>query len=156
MRCNRSITPRRLTAAIAPAARPLAALAALLLAASAGTAAADAPQDRTCRGAALQGQAVVRGPVLHIPDGRTLCVAQGFNPDTWVPLRLADAPPHTTRATLLAAAFGKDVACVVDPTGAATCQTQGRSVADLAKAESSVRAGQAWREAGAPRLQGGR
>lgn len=130
-----------------------AALAALMVAAGASPSAAGAQSDQTCRGPAPHERAVLRGPVLHIPDGRTLCVAQGFTPDTWVPLRLADAPEGTARETLMAAAFGKDVACTVDGTGSATCHIEGRSVGELAKAPASVLAGRSWREAGGSRLQ---
>jgi hypothetical protein len=35
----------------------------------------------------------VSGPVLHVIDGRTLCIAQGPTPDQWIPLRISPAPP---------------------------------------------------------------
>lgn len=33
----------------------------------------------------------IRGPVLHVIDGETLCVALGFETDSWIRLHLADA-----------------------------------------------------------------
>jgi hypothetical protein len=54
------------------------------------------------------------GPVLHVIDGRTLCVALGPTPDRWVRIKLSPAPLSTRRSALMAAAFAKRVACVVD------------------------------------------
>jgi len=42
--------------------------------------------------------AVVRGPVLPVRDGETLCVALGATPDLWLPVRLAQTTPAPTAA----------------------------------------------------------
>lgn len=100
-----------------------------------------------CRGAPPAAGAVFRGPVLHVPDGRTVCVARGFNPDRWIALRLDDAPPATARATLMAVAFGKDVDCSVSGASQAHCTLDGRSLGALAAEPAAATAGLAWREA---------
>ena len=65
------------------------------------------------------------GPVLHVIDGRTLCVAQGPAPSQWIRVTLADAPAGNPRSVLMAMAFARRIVCVakaVDEDGAvATC-----------------------------------
>lgn len=97
----------------------------------------------------------LRGPVLAVLDGRTLCVARGFDPSHWVALQVIDAPITTARATLMAVAFGKDVDCVVRKNAAAVCMIEGRSVGELSASSDMARAGSSWRESrasGAGRL----
>jgi hypothetical protein len=40
---------------------------------------------QTCRAPAPAVGQTVSGPVLHVIDGRTLCLAQGPTPDQWIP-----------------------------------------------------------------------
>ncbi|HET6971010.1 MAG TPA: hypothetical protein VFH92_07795 [Phenylobacterium sp.] len=112
----------------------------------AGPGAAAPPADGVCKGAPEKG-ATLRGPVLHVPDGQTLCVARGFDPSRWIPLRLADAPASSTRAALMAVAFGKDVDCVVAADLSARCTIDGWSVGAAAGAPRAAEAARAWREA---------
>src|SRR3990167_6725226 len=68
----------------------------------------------------------IRGPVLHVIDGDTICVALGYRPDEWIRLRLADAPVTSPirrvssrpeadpRAVLMAAAFARTAECVTE------------------------------------------
>lgn len=100
-----------------------------------------------CAGTPAPGGEIIRGPILHIPDGERVCVARGFDPATWMPLRLADVPQATARQTLMAAAFGKDAECRVTPDGAAVCLVEGRRLSELVVDESVVTAGATWREA---------
>jgi hypothetical protein len=86
-----------------------------------------------------------RGPVLHVMDGRSLCVARGDMPDQWVALQLDDAPAEASRGTLMAVAFAKDVDCRMAAGGRAVCTLDGASIGQLARAPEAVRAGQAWR-----------
>jgi len=67
-----------------------------------------------CSAAPPSRGATFAGPVLHVIDGRTLCVALGPRPDEWVRLRLSEVAPSTRRSTLMAAIFAKRVVCVAD------------------------------------------
>jgi hypothetical protein len=48
---------------------------------------------QTCRAPAPAVGQTVSGPVLHVIDGRTLCIAQGPTPDRWIALRISPAGP---------------------------------------------------------------
>ncbi len=100
---------------------------------------------------------VVRGPVLQVEDGATLCVALGATPDTWVRLSLADAPSanpiqraantdENPRGTLMAVAFSQTVDCQLQADGRALCALQdGRSVGNLLKTRAAWAVGKEWR-----------
>lgn len=91
----------------------------------------------------------VRGPVLHVLDGETLCVALSPSPSDWAALRLADAPPASTRSLLMAVAFAEDVDCTVVDAQAgeavAVCAVHGRPIGDLAREPRARRRAEAWR-----------
>lgn len=99
----------------------------------------------------------LRGPVLLVEDGATLCVALGETPDRWVRLTLADAPAanpiqraastdENPRGTLMAVAFSQTVNCQVQADGRALCALQdGRSVGALLKTRAAWAAGKEWR-----------
>ena len=107
---------------------------------SAGAASAETSP---CGGQASATPAEIHGPVLHVIDGRTLCVAEGVDPSQWVAVRLEDAPPSASWGALMSVAFGKDVTCVLRG-AAAICRIEGRSIgAQLDGA--ATRAGVAWR-----------
>ena len=109
-----------------------------------------------CTGVAPVG-GVLRGPVLQVEDGATLCVALGAMPETWVRLTLADAPAanpiqrasntdENPRGTLMAVAFGQTVDCRLQADGRALCTLQdGRSVGTLLQTRAAWAAGRAWR-----------
>ena len=100
---------------------------------------------------------VLRGPVLQVEDGATLCVALGATPDTWVRLTLADAPAangmqrasstdENPRGTLMAVAFSQTVDCQIQADGRALCALQdGRSVGALMKTRAAWAVGKEWR-----------
>lgn len=121
---------------------PCAVAAATLLAA--GGAAAS-----PCAGDVLPAGSTFRGPVLHVLDGSTLCVALSPSPDGWAELRLADAPPHATRSLLMAVAFAQDVDCTVIETRAdaalAVCSLRGRRLGELARDPKARKRARAWR-----------
>jgi len=102
-----------------------------------------------CRGDAPPVGSTVRGPVLHVLDGQTLCVALSPSPMDWAPLRLADAPPAGTRSLLMAVTFAQDVDCTVVEGEAAeavaVCAIRGRRIGDLAKSPQAARRAKAWR-----------
>lgn len=106
-------------------------------------------QEQPCRAPQAAIGQQVRGPVLHVIDGRTLCVAQTPDPATWVKLELQDAPAAATWAELMSVGFGKDVVCVVGEAGAA-CRTDGRSLAAELRAPEARAASAAWRAATPP------
>ncbi|RAK63359.1 hypothetical protein [Phenylobacterium kunshanense] len=111
-------------------------------------------QAAVCRGEAPAEATMIRGPVLHVLDGETLCVALGADPSMWVPVRLADdlakastAPP--ARETLMAASFGQDVTCRIVGRDAdallGACEVAAGPVSGLVRKASTVSAGRDWR-----------
>ncbi len=103
----------------------------------------------------------VRGPVLHVIDGDTLCIALGYRPDEWIRLRLADAPVTSPvrrvsnreeadpRAVLMAAAFARTAECVtqLDRRGevVAVCTVDGVPIGRAMRDSAVVAASQSWR-----------
>lgn len=93
--------------------------------------------------------AVFSGPVLHVFDGRTFCVAQGPSPTEWVRVTLVGEAHRATRATLMAAAFARRVRCQADRADragvAARCALDDAPL-DLQLEDQTVRAeAAAWR-----------
>lgn len=115
------------------------ALALVLL--SAGAAAA---RTAPCGGAAPAAGVEIRGPVLHVLDGQTLCVATGADPSQWAPVKLADAPSASSWGALMGVAFGEDVICTAQG-GAAICRIAGRSIGAQLNDAEATKAGVAWR-----------
>ncbi|PZQ55666.1 MAG: hypothetical protein DI570_21860 [Phenylobacterium zucineum] len=118
------------------------------------TALSGAAQAAVCRGEAPAGAETIRGPVLHVLDGDTLCVALGADPSTWVAVRVAGALGRAStatpqRETLMAASFGQDVTCRItgqgDGVALGECRTAAGSVADMAQDAAYVSAGRGWR-----------
>jgi hypothetical protein len=87
--------------------------------------------------------AVVRGPVLLISDGRTMCLAGGDTPETWTRVQLPYA--DVTRGVLMAAAFGKNAECRIGPGGEAACTVEGRSLAEELHRPEILKAALRWR-----------
>lgn len=103
-----------------------------------------------CTGAAPPRGAVLHGPVLHVIDGVTLCVALGETPDKWVPLVLADARGDApARGTLMALAFSQNLTCKVigasHATSIADCRLHDRPLTELIVEPGAIRAGLSWR-----------
>lgn len=111
------------------------ALAVTLLSAGAAVA-----QQAPCGGATPAVETVVHGPVLHVLDGRTLCVATGPDAGQWRPVTLADAPDDAAWGALMGVAFGKDVTCA-----AGVCRIGGRSIGDQLRDPAARKAGVTWR-----------
>jgi hypothetical protein len=119
------------------------------------TSAAGAAQAAACAAPAPPVGAEIKGPVLHVIDGETLCVARGFSPDQWVKVRLApegaarvsDRPPP--RGALMAAAFGKDAVCrieaVANGEAVARCTVGGLPVAGQVRQSGAMKAAANWR-----------
>lgn len=101
-------------------------------------------QASPCGGARPAVGEQVRGPVLHVVDGRTLCVATAADPSAWVRLELEAAPATATWPDLMSVAFGKDVVCTMGAAGA-TCRAEGRSLAAELRAPGVEAASTAWR-----------
>lgn len=129
---------------------PCITLVGILLAFAGSSAAAQTP----CGAPAAEAGAHLRGPVLHVLDGETLCLALGPTPDQWLQLRLGDpreaaagtAPP---RGTLMSVAFGRDVNCrilgVAEIGNSATCERDGRTLSARAREPKAIQAGARWR-----------
>jgi hypothetical protein len=132
--------------------------ASVALLAPAGEARAAAP----CAGPAPVAGVEIKGPVLHVIDGSTLCVALGFEPDTWIPLRLADEPharplrkasaadaPPRSRGVLMEAAFARMAVCRTVEAGdggvAAVCEVEGKPLGPVLDDPQVIAASQSWR-----------
>lgn len=135
--------------------------AALGLLAMAG--AAQARQDHPCAGPSPVAGVEIRGPVLHVVDGATLCVALGFETDSWILLRLADAPRHSPlqrvsttevaapnpRGALMQAALAKMATCRTvqgeDGGVEAICDVEGRPLGEALRDPEVVAISYRWR-----------
>jgi len=131
----------------------------LSLCAMAGTARADAAQP--CTGPRPVAGVEIRGPVLHVIDGETICVALGYAPDEWIRLKLADAPKVSPirrvssrvqadpRSVMMAATFAKMAECVTeqdrDGQVVAVCTVDGAPLGSALRAGSVIAASQGWR-----------
>lgn len=107
-----------------------------------------------CGAPAAEPGARLRGPVLHVLDSETFCLALGPTPDRWLQLRLSDAGEAgsgavPTRGALMSVAFGRDVDChildVAEIGNQATCEREGRTLAARAREPKAARAGRGWR-----------
>ena len=104
----------------------------------------------------------IRGPVLHVVDGRTLCVALGFETDAWILLRLDDAPadpplrrtstaaaPANPRGALMEAALAKMATCRTmrgdDGAVVAACEVDGKPLGRSLRDPKVIAASYAWR-----------
>ncbi|MFC3078145.1 hypothetical protein ACFODL_08610 [Phenylobacterium terrae] len=118
------------------------------LALAGGLAFADAAQAGVCAAPLPKPGEVVKGPVLHVQDGETLCVAEGFEPSKWVALQVADGS-GVPKAALMAVAFGKDAVCKVESVAAgravATCSIEERPLAALLQQPEVLKAAGGWR-----------
>ncbi|CAN5194506.1 hypothetical protein BH10PSE4_BH10PSE4_38690 [soil metagenome] len=105
----------------------------------------------TCRGPAPAVGQMVSGPVMHVLDGRTLCVAQGPTPDQWIPLRISSsvALMADDREKLMATAFAQSLRCEVTggrgATRTAACTLEGRPLDSLLADPAVVTLAKAWR-----------
>jgi hypothetical protein len=92
---------------------------------------------------------VFAGAVLQVIDGRTICVAQGPTPADWIRVTIAGAPQDGSRGALMAASFGRSVACVaVRATEAgvqARCVVDGLALDAVMGTEAVRLEGLSWR-----------
>jgi len=120
-----------------------------------------APAAQPCGGPSPVAGVEIRGPVLHVIDGETLCVALGFETDTWIKLRIADMPPPPVRKTstagletnprgaLMQVAMARMADCktVKDDAGevAALCTIEGRPIGEALRDTRVQAASYSWR-----------
>ena len=105
---------------------------------------------QTCRAQAPAAGQTISGPVLHVIDGRTLCIAQGPTPDQWIPVRISPAVAAlpADRDRLMAAAFAQSLECRITGGGAvklATCTVAGRPLDALLAEPATITQAKAWR-----------
>lgn len=105
---------------------------------------------QTCRAPAPAAGQIVSGPVLHVIDGRTLCVARGPTPDQWIPLRIAPAVPAlpADRQRLMAATFSQSLTCKITgggPVKTATCTLADRPLEALLSEPAAITQAKTWR-----------
>lgn len=103
-----------------------------------------------CRASPPATGQTVTGPVLHVIDGRTLCLAQGPTPDQWIPLRISPALAvlPIDRDRLMAAAFSQSLTCRVTGGGAvrtASCTVSGRPLEALLTEPATISQAKTWR-----------
>ena len=96
-----------------------------------------------CRGHVPAAGAVVRGPVLFIPDGSSVCVATAQSPTTWVRITLPSLA--ATRSTLMAAAFAKNAVCRIRRDGTGRCLIEGVDLLAALHRPEVVKAAASWR-----------
>jgi hypothetical protein len=87
--------------------------------------------------------AVVRGPILQIDDGASVCVAKGAQPLFWTRIKLRGV--DVSRPLLMAAAFGKNAACVIGADGLADCMVEGVPLRTLSGQPAVIKASLSWR-----------
>ena len=114
-----------------------------ILAATLGLSGQARAETSACKGAPPVAGAQLHGPILNVPDANTVCVAQGHSPGSWIAVRLAEPAPD--RATLMAAAFGKNAVCVVGSDGRALCVVEGAPLSQLLQQPELQKASLAWR-----------
>ena len=105
---------------------------------------------QTCRAQAPEAGRTISGPVLHVIDGRTLCLAQGPTLDMWVPVRISSAviAVPADRERLMAATFAQSLECRITGGGAvktATCTVAGRPLDTLLAEPATLTQAKAWR-----------
>jgi hypothetical protein len=105
---------------------------------------------QTCRAPAPAVGQTVSGPVLHVIDGRTLCLAQGPTPDRWIALRISPAwtALPADRQRLMAATFSRSLTCRITGGGAvktATCTLAGRPLEALLTEPATITQAKTWR-----------
>ena len=105
---------------------------------------------QTCRAPAPAAGQTISGPVMHVIDGRTLCVAQGPTPDQWIPVRISPAVAAlpADRERLMAAAFSQSLTCRITGGGAvkiATCTLDGRPLESLLAEPATITQAKTWR-----------
>jgi len=106
---------------------------------------------QVCRGAPPAVGQTVSGPVLHVIDGATLCIARGPTPDQWIPLRVASSvtPLPADRERLMASAFSRSLVCEVkrgrSPTPLAACTVAGAPLSDLLSQPATLSQAKTWR-----------
>jgi hypothetical protein len=105
--------------------------------------AAPAMADGVCKGPTPAPGMTLHGPVLQIDDGASLCIGLGAHPSAWSLVRLRAV--HTPRATLMAAAFGKNAVCAIGRDGLAVCTVEGRPLAGELQRPELLRTALEWR-----------
>lgn len=131
----------------------------LSLCAAAGPATAAAAEP--CGGPHPVAGVQIRGPVLHVIDGETICVALGFASDEWIRLRLADVPQASPirrvstredadpRSVMMAAAFARMAECRTELNGdhqvVAVCTVDGVPLGRTLRDGAVIAASQNWR-----------
>ena len=103
---------------------------------------------QTCQAPTPSVGQVISGPVLHVLDGQTLCVAQGPTPDHWIALRISPSvtPLPIDRERLMAATFSRSLRCeVLGRGGRATCTLDGRPLDAVLAEPATVTQAKAWR-----------
>lgn len=125
--------------------------------------AAQARHEHPCAGPSPVAGVEIRGPVLHVVDGSTLCVALGFETDSWILLRLADAPRPSPiqrtsaaevgtpnpRGALMQAALAKMATCRTvrgeDGGVEALCEVEDRPLGEALRDPEILAVSYSWR-----------
>ena len=106
--------------------------------------ASGAAAQTACGAARPAAGTVLHGPVLAIPDTSTLCVATGTSPAQWTAVSLPAL--NTSRAVLMAAAFGQNATCVIGADGIGDCRIEDAPLAAEIRRPEIVKAAIQWRD----------
>jgi hypothetical protein len=106
---------------------------------------------QTCRASAPPVGQIVSGPVLHVLDGQTLCLALGPTPDRWIALRVSPSvtPLSVDRERLMAATFSRSLRCeILGGSGAvrrAACTLDGQPLDAVLAEPATITQAKTWR-----------
>ena len=102
---------------------------------------------QTCQAPTPAAGQVVSGPVLHVLDGHTLCIALGPTPDHWIALRISPSvtPLPVDRERLMAATFSRSLRCEILDRGRATCTLDGRPLDAVLAQSATITQAKTWR-----------
>jgi hypothetical protein len=114
-----------------------------ILTIAAASMASTAMASGVCDGPAPAPGAVLHGPVLDIPDGASLCIAQVGSPTAWT--RVSVRQLAANRPQLMAAAFGQNATCRIGAEGLADCTVDGAPLADIVRRPETIKAALQWR-----------
>ncbi len=109
-----------------------------------------------CKGAAPVAGQVLQGAVLHVVDGRHICLATSPSPDAWTEIELAtpaaslslSSDPALSKASLMRAAFAKQARCTIaarsDGHLVADCRIEGAPLESLLAEPGALEKAAAW------------
>ena len=109
-----------------------------------------------CKGPPARIGETVRGAIIHVPDGRHLCIAPRPDPASWTELEVDAAATwpaalpsdELSKAAVMSVAFTRnaqcDVAAAADGRPVARCRVDGAPLGELLAAPGALQRAAAW------------